>query len=436
MMSTTILEPLRWTPTPARVTVYTNGSGTGAFYQVIAPRNAERLCVGRPVEEVPRILTILSPAHHLVSALTLDRLFNVEPPPPAVHMREALLRIQFFKHHIRILWLLLSSSENPFRQTGRIRRPGRTEGLPLHVLEEIKHHEALAQEAETILGGRPDHPVAAVAGGVGRFLKEPHYDRLSEIAGRCLEFSVSLANLLNKMLFGTDKHPNPLFDFALPSMPSMASSADDGTVVLRGSNGSEIERFTPEDILDKVGFERESWTYQPFAYVKSKGWRSVLDGAPESFFYVGPSARINAGDALPTSLAEEERQHMIADLGEGPYASLGAAYRGLMIELIGAAEGMVDLCRREQLTGPSIRVIPTEMGRTAAAALEAPEGLIAHRYEVDDRGIVQGIQVLDGTSGNNALRCLLVRKAVEATGEISRNMKDVKRKIEEILLPF
>ncbi len=436
MMTTTILEPLRWTASPARVAVCTNGNGTGAYYQVIAPRNAERLCVGRPVEEVPRILTILSPAHHLVSALTLDRLFNVEPPPPAVHMREALVRTQFFKHHIRILYLLLSSSENPFRETGRVRRPGRTELLPLHVLEEIKHHEALAQEAETILGGRADHPVSAIAGGVGRFLKEPHYDRLSEIAGRCLEFSVSTAKLLNETLFGNSKQANRLFDFTLPSIPSMASSSDGGTVVLRGPDGKEIERFAPADLFDKVGLEREPWTYQPFAYVKSKGWRSVFAGAPESFFSVGPLARINAGEALPTPLAEEERQRTAADLGAGPYTTLGAAYRALTIELIGAAEGMTDLCRREQLTGPSIRVIPTEMGRTATAALEAPEGLIAHWYEVDDRGIVQNIQVLDGAAGNNALRCLLVRQAVETTGAVGMNVKDVKRRIEEILLPF
>lgn len=435
-MSMTILEPLRWSASPARVAVCTNGSGTEAYYQVISPRDAERLCVGRPVEEVPRILTILSPTHHLVSAMALDRLFNVEPPAPAVHMREALLRAQFFKHHIRTLYLLLSSSENPFREIGRRRTPRKRGLFPPHVLEEIKHHEALAQDAEAILGGRVDHPVSAVAGGVGRFLKEPHYDRLTEISGRCLEFALSTAKLLNEALFRTEGVYDSLFAFALPSMPAMVSSPDDGTIVLREPAGKEIERFSPENVFDKVGLERESWTYEPFAYVKSGGWKSVFSETPGSFFFVGPLARLNAGEVQLSPPAEEERQRMVADLGAGPHFSVGAAYRALVVELIGAAEAMVDLCRKEQLTGPSVRALPSHMEKTAVAALEAPEGLIAHRYEVDDRGLVTEIQVLDTTAENNALRCLLVRKAVEATTAESMNPKDAKSRIEAILLPF
>ena len=72
------------------------------------------MCKGRQVEELPRILTILSPAHHLASAMALDKLFGVEPPALAVNMREALLQAQFLTSHLRKLYFLLTAFENPF----------------------------------------------------------------------------------------------------------------------------------------------------------------------------------------------------------------------------------------------------------------------------------------------------------------------------------
>jgi F420-non-reducing hydrogenase large subunit len=96
-MKNVTLEPLRWQEDPVRITVYHDTEYCRAYYQVTAPRDLEEICAGRPVEELPRILTLLSPAHHLASAKALDRLFGVEPPPMALNMREGLLQAQFLQ---------------------------------------------------------------------------------------------------------------------------------------------------------------------------------------------------------------------------------------------------------------------------------------------------------------------------------------------------
>ena len=113
-MRTITFDSLRWQEQPAQVTILVNGGPPQVYFQRTTPREVAALCQGRPVEELPRILTILSPAHHLCAARALDRLFGVEPPPLALNMREALRQALFYRHHLRKFYFLLTSLENPF----------------------------------------------------------------------------------------------------------------------------------------------------------------------------------------------------------------------------------------------------------------------------------------------------------------------------------
>src|SRR5512138_1614913 len=110
------LDSLRWQEQPAQATVTVNGGPPHVYFQTTAPRDVAALCLGRPVEELPRILTILSPAHHLCAAQALDRLFDVEPPPVARDTREAMRLALVLRHHLRKLYFLVSSIENPFAE--------------------------------------------------------------------------------------------------------------------------------------------------------------------------------------------------------------------------------------------------------------------------------------------------------------------------------
>ena len=68
-MATITLEPLRWQDEPARITIHQNGSQPEVYFQILSPKPVEALCCKRPVEELPRILPMLAPAHHLAGAL-------------------------------------------------------------------------------------------------------------------------------------------------------------------------------------------------------------------------------------------------------------------------------------------------------------------------------------------------------------------------------
>jgi len=435
-MQTITLEPLRWSEQPARVTILNGNGHPKAYFQITSPRDIARMAIGRPVEEAPRLVGILSAAHHLVSAMALDKLFNVQPPDLAVNMREALLQAQFVRHHLRKLYFLLSSEANPFKSYHMRQAVEPGSAIPGQALDEIMDCLALAQEAAAILGGRADHPISAVPGGVGRFLKDPHYPRLAEIAEQCVKCAVGVAKFLREKIFLGSKAMAALLELRFNPMLSLAAGDESGNAIVRDAAGKQIEQIPPDKVFEKIGLHQETWTYQPFAFLKEKGWSTIEPETSGSLYFVGPLARLGGGDELATPLAEQERQLLVQALGSFPHFSVAAAYWSLAVEAIQAAEKMVELCSQDKLTGPAIRTMPSQVGTVGWASLESPQGFISHRYSADDQGILREIEILDSSAENNALLCAIVRKAVEDSYARKQGTEGTKSSIEVSLLPF
>lgn len=443
MTQTQIIDPVRWQDFPARVIVESNNSAPRVYYQVISPLNISAMCQGRPVEEIPRISTILSSAHHLVSAKALDRLFDVVPPPLAVNMRQALLQTQFLTGHLRKLYFLLSVFETPFQDSTFSRR-GTSQLVFSSMAKGIMHHLALAQEAATILGGRNDHPLTAVAGGVSRYLKNDSYERLEEIAGVIVQFLESLAGFFRKHVWANPGIMKKYAEISLQPMSGLSLDISDvdsddhvqkDEFVVTDQSGKETMRFSVEKALEKIDFATEAWSYLPFAFFREKGWQGVTMDS-DSLFFTGPLARMNSCKVMDTEKAEQERLTMIEHLGPFPHFHILAAFWALIVEALRSAEKMTQLCRKEKLTGPFTRKIPKNMGTETFAVLEGPQGMIYHHYQVDSSGLVENIRILDTSVENNALRCLTAQKAHEVSIVGKDSWEKTKNRIEVSLLPF
>jgi coenzyme F420-reducing hydrogenase alpha subunit len=124
------------------------------------------------------------------------------------------------------------------------------------------------------------------------------------------------------------------------------------------------------------------------------------------------------------------------DTGPLPRFNVSAAFWFLLVELFQAAEKFVALCDKEKLVGKSCRTLPAAMGREGFAALESPNGLIFHHYKVDEKGLLQTIDVLDPVAENNALRCILTQKAADAAIGMNLTTQEMKSTIERVLLPI
>lgn len=437
-MNESLFESLRWMDEPTRIKVLPKNGRSQVFFQITSPRDVKALCLGRAVEELPRILTILSPAHHLASAMALDHLFGVEPPPLAIHLREALRQTLFFEHHLRKLYFFLASrlaSFNPIE--GK-----RVHAFPDHpVLKEVMNHLALSQEALTILGGRPNHPLCAVAGGISRGLKDETLDRLAQIADSCLKFAIRLGEILGFEFEDPGQAGQELAPFSLAPLSSLTLSEDQNTLVLRDGSGKERDRFLLENLFEKIELHHESWSYEPFVFLKDPpGNPDLIDRVGiqgfsyQQCFFVGPLARLNQGTPL-TPLAEQAKQRLLAAWGPLPLFDIPSAFWSLYLELLQAAEKLSGLAQEKKI-GPETRTIPKQMGLEGRAALESPKGLIYHYVTTDEKGLVTDLTVLDTATFNNAWRCLWAQRAIERGLSLKDSPQEIKKSLELILLPF
>ncbi|MBI5585196.1 MAG: hypothetical protein HY892_15385 [Deltaproteobacteria bacterium] len=427
------LEPLRWQEDPSRITVWNGDSQPSVYFQVIRPRCVEDICCGRPVEELPRLVTLLGPSEHLTAALALDRLFQVAPPETAQNLRAALLQAQFCSAHLRKLYFLMTSCQDPladFLSSGRGLRPP---GPSKRVLEKIRHQAALAQEAEDILGGRHEQPLTAVTGGVSRDLKEGPYERLDAIGTSLLPAVQELAEFLRTEVLTDRGGAAPWSQIEIPPLSGLHLDPG-GQALLNDPQGGGPQPISAERLGEDLARHREAWTYQPFVYLREKGWPGVVP-AP-GLFQVGPLARFNAGREAVTPLAEEERQRVRECLGAPPVYTLTAAIGALAVELIQAVEILGSLSSPEKLAGPVLRTIPRGHGDSTWAALETPQGLSWHGYQVNEEGIVQSVTVIDPRTSNNALKCLLAEQVVRGGLQKKEAPAAIKEKAAVALLLF
>lgn len=430
-----MLDSLRWRDPPTRAAVTVDGGPARVHLQTTAPREVARMCVGRPVEELPRILSILSPAHHLCAAQALDRLFGVEPPPVAASTREAMRLALVLRHHLRKLAFLVSSAQDPF--AGFWSAGARRGALALRpLLDDLTRHASLAQEAAAILGGRADHPVTAVVGGVSRAPKPEHQARLADVALACREGAARLADVLRERVLPGGALLGDVGAIAPGPMAMLTRAPEVDALVLRDGRGGEVERFPVAALFEKVSLHEERWSYEPFAFLAAKGWPGLEAARAEGLFFVGPLARLGGGEPLQTPLAEAERTRLVEALGPFPRPEVVAAYWALLVEVLAAAEGLVALCEAATLTGPAPRTIPAVRGREGAAALESPQGLICQRFRADERGVVEEVQVLDAATANNALYGIAAQRAVESSLAQGRSWDETKQRIELALLAY
>ncbi|MDH4271596.1 MAG: nickel-dependent hydrogenase large subunit, partial [Candidatus Aminicenantes bacterium] len=106
MGKTLTIQPVTRIEGHARITIQLDDSGNVSDTQVnvLELRGFEKFCVGKPVEEMPRITTricgVCPWSHHNASAKATDAVFGVEPAPAGRKLRELCNSIAYMEEHI------------------------------------------------------------------------------------------------------------------------------------------------------------------------------------------------------------------------------------------------------------------------------------------------------------------------------------------------
>ncbi len=126
-------------------------------------------------------------------------------------------------------------------------------------------------------------------------------------------------------------------------------------------------------------------------------------------------------DGMATPLAQEQYERMYQTLGGKPVHQTLATHWARVIELVYAAERAAELARDDEILSDNIRTIPTATPSEGVGCVEAPRGTLYHHYVTDDRGILQRVNMIVGTTNNHAPISMSIRKA--AQGLIRRGVE-------------
>jgi len=195
----------------------------------------------------------------------------------------------------------------------------------------------------------------------------------------------------------------------------------DGDLRVVDQKGKEFAKFHAADYLKHLEEHVEPWTYLKFPYLKNVGWKGLVDGPNSGVYKATPLSRLNAADGMATPLAQEQYERFYETLGGKPVHATLATHWARVIELVYAAERMLELVQDPEITSPEVRTIPTETPTEGVGQVEAPRGTLIHHYITDQNGIVEKANLIVGTTNNNAAICMSLKKA--AQGVIKKGKK-------------
>jgi F420-non-reducing hydrogenase large subunit len=199
----------------------------------------------------------------------------------------------------------------------------------------------------------------------------------------------------------------------------------DGDVRVVRPDGKEYMKFAPQKYTEVISEHVEPWSYVKFCYLKPVGWKGFTEGENSGIYSVAPLARLNASDHMAAPLAERARNEYFDTLGGKPVHHTLANHWARVVEMIQAAERMVELTNDPEITGREIHTIPTEKPTVGVGIVEAPRGTLIHHYETDDRGLITRANLIVATQNNCGRIAMSVEKAAKGLihgGKVSEGL--------------
>ena len=378
---------------------------------IVEFRGFERFIQGRPYWEVPvmvqRLCGICPVSHHLAASKALDMILGVKLTPTAEKIRRLMHYGQILQSHALHFFHLASPDllfgfDAPAQQRNIIAVAAAHPDIATHGILLRK----FGQEVIRITAGKRIHGTGAIPGGVNKSLSPAERDELLRDADTMIDWSrdaVALARRLHESDADLYDHFGEVpGQFLSLVRPDGALDLYDGVLRLRGADGRVVRDGIPcTDYLGHITEAVRPWSYMKFPYITTQG--------PDTGWYkVGPLARVQNCDLIPTPRAEAARQAFLAHGGGAPLHGPLAFHWARMIEMLHAAEVI-----RELLDDPDLlsddRMSGGPRRREGIGIIEAPRGTLIHHYQVDDDDLVSDCNLIVSTTHNNQAMNTAVR---------------------------
>ncbi len=425
MPKTITIAPVSRIEGHAKVTIQLDDAGNVADTQVnvVELRGFEKFCLGRPVEELPRIVTSICGvcpwSHHLASAKANDAVFGVTPPPTGRKLRELCNAIAYTEEHILHFFFLAGADFviGPDADYAVRNVIGIAQAAP-EIGKRVVRSRHLGAQMLNIVSGKSIHPVTAVPGGFSKPLTQEERQRMLPMATEVLEFAkfaIAFAkeNIVPKYLDAIKTLGVIKTGFLGTVTADGALDLYDGKLRLMKPDGSYTD-FAYDQYTEYMGEKVLPWSYLKFPYAKSWGEGFDMDpAAPKGIYRTNTLARLNVCDKMTTPLAQAEFEGFRKAFGRPAQQTLLYHYARL-IELLYNAELAVQLLNDPEITGKETRVPVKPRAARGVGCVEAPRGTLIHDYETDAEGLVTNVNLIVGTTHNNAPINMSVKQAAKS----------------------
>jgi F420-non-reducing hydrogenase large subunit len=429
-MNKITIDPITRLEGHGKIEIFLNADGdvANAYLQVPELRGFEKFCQGRAVEEMPRITTrlcgVCPGAHHIASTKATDAVYHVEPTATAKKIRDLFYCAHMIHSHAAHFYVLaapdfvLGPTSDPKERNilGLIAKLGTEIGL------DVIKHRAFAQEIQAVIGGKATHPVCGLPGGMSKAILEEERQDFEKKAKSLVDFGISSLKLFHNLILSNKEYMDLIVGDTYYMKSYYMGMVDkhnrvnfyEGDIRVVDQDGNENARFNPDDYLEYISEHTESWSYLKFPFLKKIGWKGMVEGKDSGVFRVAPLARLNASDGMATPHAQEEYEKMYDIFGTKPVHATMAMHWARLIEMLYAAEHLLELCQDKEITDPNIRNIPTAIPSEGIGVIEAPRGTLIHHYQTDNNGIIQKVNLVVATVMNNAAMNMSIKKAAQS----------------------
>lgn len=428
-MKTVTINPVTRLEGHGKISIFLNDEGNveNAYFQVPELRGFEKFCEGRPVEEMPditsRICGVCPEAHHIAATKALDAVFHVDPPTAAKKLRELLYSAFFVADHTTHFYILggpdfIMGPTAPKAERNILGVIGK---VGAEVGTSVIKHRSDALDAIAIIGGKRVHPSCGVPGGVSKAITEAERSRIEEIAKSEVEFAQFTLKIFDDLVLHNKEYVNLITSDTYATETYYMGTVDsqnrvnfyDGKIRVVDPEGKEFAKYPATDYQKYIAEHVEPWTYLKYPYLKSVGWRGLVGGKNSGVYRATPLARLNVSEGMATPLAQAEYKKLYETLGKKPVHSTLATHWARLVELMYAAERMLELSRDPEITNPNVRTIPTEIPDEGIGCVEAPRGTLIHHYKTDARGLVKNVNLIVATTNNHAAISMSIKQAAE-----------------------
>jgi sulfhydrogenase subunit alpha len=338
------------------------------------PRLFEAFLRGRHCSEVPditaRICGICPIAYQMSAVHAIERALGIEIDPAVRLLRRLFYCGEWIESHALHIFMLHAPDFLGYPDAIQMARDHRG------TVEQGLRLKKTGNRIVTLMGGREIHPISAAVGGFHKVPSKTGLRSLVEDLKWALDASLATARLVAGFEFPDFEQD---YEFVALSHPDEYPFNEGRLVSNRGLN------------IDAAQYE-EHFMEQHVKY--SNALHSYLRG--RGSYLVGPLARFNLNfSRLPEIAQQAARDCGLALPCRNPFRSIVVR----AVEMVFACyEALRVIAEYEPPAAPRVEM-PGRAG-VGWAATEAPRGLLYHRYEIDERGIIVLAKIVPPTSQN------------------------------------